>query len=49
VSLIAREILTRHARDEWVEGSDVSEAHSAGYIWGRIRARDTERKMEKEV
>jgi hypothetical protein len=34
------------ARNEWVE---VSEAHSIGYIWGRILLRDTERKREKEV
>jgi len=46
VSLTAREILTRPARNEWLE---VSEAHSIGYIWGRILARDAEREMEKEV
>jgi len=46
VSFTARGILMRPARNEWVE---VSETHSIGYIWGRIIARDTERKRQNEV
>jgi hypothetical protein len=46
VSFTARGILTLPTKNEWVE---VSETHSIGYIWGRILARDTERKREKEV